>query len=200
MRSALLIGLVLVSTLLISQEPKPKFIDETVEEVGKTPVQAKFASGGQIRMDLCSSGVQLVGSNNDAVRVSYHPEDHDVKVRLQIFGDQADLRVSGCPSNNFKITIEVPKSSDLYVRMFAGDLEISGISGDKDVQLRAGELRMEIGPPADCALVSASVTSGSLTAAAFDVAKGGLFRSFERTGPGKYRVRVHVGTGDLQLR
>ncbi len=200
MRTALFVWFVLASTLLISQEAKAKFHDETIVEVGKTPVEAKFASGGRVRMDLCSSGVQLVGSNNDEVRVSYHPEEYDVKVRLQIFGDDADLRVSDCPSNNFKMTIEVPKSSDLYVRMFAGDLEISGVAGDKDVRLRAGELRMEIGAPADCALVSASVTSGSLTAAAFDVAKGGLFRSFERTGPGKYRVRAHVGTGDLQLR
>ena len=198
MRTALLALLVLTPTLLIAQEAKPH--DVTIEQTGKTPVEAKFAPGGRVRLQLCSSGVQLEGSSDDAVRVSYHPGDNDVKVRLQIFGDQADLRVTDCPSNNFKMTIEVPKSSDLYVRMFAGDMEISGISGDKDVRLRAGELSMEIGAPADCALVSASVTSGSLTATAFDVAKGGLFRSFEWTGPGKYRVRAHVGTGDLQLR
>lgn len=28
---------------------------------------------------------------------------------------------------------------------------------------------------------------------------GGLFRSFEKRGSGKYRLRAHVGAGDLFL-
>lgn len=212
MKSAFLSVLALSATLVVSQNATTQVAKTspakfqsatlqgtTIEEVGKSPVQAKFAAGGRVRMDLCSAGIQLVGRDDNAVRVSYEP-DHDVKVRIRVLGDEADLRVTGCPSNNFKITIEIPKTSGLDVRMFAGDLEISGIAGDKDVRMHFGELRMEIGNPADCALVSASVTSGSLTASAFNVAKGGLFRSFEQSGPGKYRVHAHIGAGDLQLR
>jgi len=203
MRAAFLALLVLSATLLVSQSSKlqsARIDDVTIEEVGKNPVEAKFNPGGRVRMDLCSSGVHLVGRDDNMVRVSYHPNHTDVKVRLQVFGDQAGLRVTGCPNNHFDLRIEVPKSSDLYVRMFAGHLEISGVTGDKDVELHAGELIMEIGDPAHCARVNASVTSGSLTASAFDVAKGGLFRSFETRGAGKYRVHAHVGAGDLQLR
>jgi hypothetical protein len=203
MRTAFLALLVLSATLLVSQSAKvqnTKIGDARIEEVGKSPVQAAFNPGGRVRMDLCSSGVHLVGRDDNVVRVSYHPDRNNVKVRLQVFGDQADLSVSDCPSNHFEMTIEVPRSSDLYVRMFAGDLEVSGVAGDKDVELHAGELIMQIGNPADCARVNASVTSGSLVASAFNVSKGGLFRSFEQTGPGKYRVHAHVGAGDLQLR
>jgi hypothetical protein len=46
----------------------------------------------------------------------------------------------------------------------------------------------------------ASVNSGELNARTFDVEKGGLFRSFERSGPGKYRLHAHVGAGELDLR
>lgn len=198
MKPLFLALLVLSATLLVSQNAKNE--DARIEEVGTSPVLAKFPSGGRVRMELCSSGVQLVGRDDNVVRVSYHPDHNDVKVRLQVFGDQSDLRVSGCPHNNFQMKIEVPKSSDLYVRMFAGDLEVSGVSGDKDVELHAGDLTIEIGNPADCGRVTASVTTGSLDASAFNVSKDGLFRSFETTGPGKYRVHAHVGAGDLRLR
>lgn len=206
MKTAFLSVLALSTTLLVSRNANTqsaktpaKFQDATVEVVGKSPVQAKFAPGGRVRMDLCSGGIQLVGRDDGVVRVSYD-RDSDVKVRIRVLGNEADLRVTGCPSNNFRMTIEVPKSSGLNVRMFAGDLEISGIAGDKDVSMHFGELRMEIGNPADCALVTASVSSGSLVVSPFNVAKGGLFRSFEQSGPGKYRVHAHIGAGDLQLR
>jgi hypothetical protein len=42
--------------------------------------------------------------------------------------------------------------------------------------------------------------AGGLDASAFDVAKGGLFRSFEHHGPGKYRLHAHVATGGIDLR
>jgi hypothetical protein len=177
--------------------------DAKIEEGNKSPVEAKFAPGGQIRMDLCSSGVELIGKDEGRLRVSYgsrHGNDDAVKVRIQVSGSEADLRVTGCAHNNFQMTIEVPKSSSLYIRMFAGDLNVRSITGDKDVKLHFGQLTMEIGNPFDYAHVQASVSSGDLEAPGFDISKGGLFRSFERTGPGKYRVYAHVGAGQLELR
>jgi hypothetical protein len=176
--------------------------DATIEEVDRSPVQTHFAAGGQIRMDLCPSSTHIVGTDEDHVRVSYEPRhtEKDVKVRLQVTGKRADVRVARCPHNNFEMTIEVPKSSDLYVRMFAGELGISGISGNKDVQLHAGELTIDVGEPATYAHVDASVLTGDLEAPPFDVSKGGLFRSFERTGGGNYRLHAHVGAGQIELR
>lgn len=195
MRPALFALLILNAALLTSQSTN-------IEEVDKSPVEAKFAPGGQVRMDLCSSGVDIIGRDNGLLRISYDSKHDraDVKVRIQVAGARADLRVTGCPDNNFQMTIEVPKSSNLYVRMFAGEMQVKGITGDKDVQLHAGQLTMEIGEPADYAHVDASVLSGDLEAPPFDVSKGGLFRSFDRTGSGKYRLHAHVGAGQLELR
>ena len=171
-----------------------------VEEVGKSPIEAKFSSGGQVRMDLCSSGVELIGTDQPRLRVSYHPERDDVKVRIQVSGDRADLQITDCPRNNFRATVEVPKSSALYVRMFAGELNVRDITGDKNVILHFGQLTMDIGKAEDYARVAASVNSGQLDISPFNVSKGGLLRSFEQSGPGKYRVYAHEGAGQLELR
>ena len=182
-----------LSTAMIAQNAK-------LEEVGRNPVEAKFASGGRVRMDLCSSGIEIIGTDQSRLRVSYHPDRSDVMVRIDASGDRADLQITNCPRNNFRATIEVPKSSALYVRMFAGELNVRDISGDKDVVLHFGQLTMEIGSPEDYARVNASVNSGQLDVPPFSVSKGGLFRSFDQSGPGKYRVYAHVGAGQLELR
>jgi len=196
MRTFLLLLLTFNTALLFAQ-------DARIEEIGKSPVEAKFAPGGRVRMELCSSGIEVIGKDEGILRVSYssrHRNDEDVRVRVRVSGDQADLRVTRCPHNNFQVTIEVPKSSSLYVRMFAGELNVRGVTGDKDVELHFGQLTMEVGEPSEYARVEASVNSGELDAPPFDVNKGGIFRSFERSGPGKYRVYAHVGAGELDLR
>ncbi len=182
-----------LSAAMIAQNTK-------VEEVGKNPVETNFASGGRVRMDLCSSGIELIGTDQPRLRVSYHPDRDDVKVRIQVSGERADLQITNFPRNNFRATIEVPKSSALYVRMFAGELNVRDIAGDKDVVLHFGHLTMDIGKPEEYARVDASVNSGELDVSPFSVSKGGLFRSFDQSGPGKYRVYAHVGAGQLDLR
>ena len=81
--------------------------DAKIDELGKSPVEAKFMSGGRSH-DLCSSGIER---GHAAVRVSYHPERDNVRVRLQVSGDHVDLSLTGCPHNNFQARIEIPKSS-----------------------------------------------------------------------------------------
>jgi len=189
-----LFALLLLSAAFVSAQ------DAKIEELGKSPVEAKFASGGRIRMELCPSGIEIVGTDDSAVRVSYQPERDTVRVRLQISGDRADLRLTGCPHNNFQARIEIPKASALYVRMFAGQLDVREVTGDKDVELSFGQLNLDVGKTEQYARVDASVNSGQLEASAFAVSKGGLFRSFDQRGPGKYRVHAHVGAGQLELR
>ena len=195
MRVAMLVLLTLSSTLLVAQ-------DQTIEKTGDDPIDAKFAPGGQIKMDICPGQLDLVGTDDNVVRISYHgrAEAEDLNVRLQLSGNHADLRVRGCPNNKFEMTVEVPKTSNLYVRMFAGQMNLSDITGDKDVELHAGQLNMDIGKPEDYFRVEASVLTGSVEASAFNVSKGGLFRSFEHGGPGKYRLHAHVGAGEIDLR
>lgn len=181
------------TTLLIAQDSK-------IEKTGESPVVARVAPGAKVRMDLCSSAIELVGRDENTLRVSYDTDRGKVNVRIQSAGDYTDVRVKDCPNNNFKVSIELPKSSSLYVRMFAGDLDVRDITGDKDVELHFGQLSMDVGKAEDYRRVSASVNSGELDAPAFNVSKGGLFRSFSQTGSGKYLLHAHVGAGQLDLR
>jgi hypothetical protein len=174
--------------------------DAKIDELGTSPVEAKFVSGGHIRMDLCSSGVEIIGTDSPAMRVSYHPARDGVRVRLQTSGDRADLRVTGCTHNNFQVRIEVPKSSALYVRMMAGQIDVEDVTGDKDIEVSFGQLNVDVGKTEQYARVDASVNSGEINASAFSVDKGGLFRSFDQRGPGKYRLHAHVGAGQVDLR
>ena len=189
-----LLALLLLSAAFVSAQ------DAKIDELGKSPIETKFVSGGRIRMDLCSSGIEIVGTDDPTVRVSYHPERDNVRVRLQISGDRADLRLTGCPHNNFQARIEIPKASALYVRMMAGQLDVRDVTGDKDVELSFGQLNLDVGKTEQYARVDASVNSGQIDASAFAVSKGGLFRSFDQKGPGRYRVHAHVGAGQLELR
>lgn len=187
------VALLCFGGLAVGQAGQQAQIDRT----GDAPVEAKFAANGHIRMTLCPGGIELTGSDEPMLRVS---TDRDARVRLNVSGDQADLRISECPSNNFRVYVQLPKSSALHVRMFAGQLDVRGVTGDKDIELTFGQLNIDAGKSEEYAKVDASVSSGAIDADPFDVHKGGLFRSFDQSGPGKYRLHAHVGAGQIELR
>ena len=192
----ILLALLCLNTSLLSAEIGK------VEEVGKSPTEAVFAAGGKLRLSLCSGAAEIEGTDENRIRVSFssaHDSTAHVRVKVLTTQSQAEISVADCPHNSFQIKIEVPKSSHLYVRMFAGDLEVRDLVGDKDVEMHAGQLTMHIGEPADYAHVDGSVSSGGLEAPPFAVSKGGLFRSFRKVGPGKYRLHAHVGAGELDI-
>jgi len=176
----------------------------TVElaEVGKQPVETSFPSGGSLRMHLCSSGVGIRGLEGSVVRLAYRSEKDtsEHKVRLKPSGTEGSVRVDRCPHDNFRITVEVPRFADLHVRMVAGQLDVKGITGNKDLELNFGELGVEVGKTEDYAHVDASVVTGEVDGAPFDVSKGGLFRSLERKGAGKYRLHAQVGAGQVSFK
>ena len=176
----------------------------TVKDLQNHPFAVDFPSGGNLRLHLRSGEFRVVGRNDARVAVHLYGRNadnpRDLTVRFRRSGNDGDLRVSGGPKNNLEVTIEVPSSAMLFVRMPAGDLSVEGVSGDKDVELHAGDLTIAVGNAADYSHVDASVMSGGLEAAPFGESHGGLFRSFEKSGSGKYKLHAHVGAGDLTLR
>jgi len=175
-----------------------------VKQVGKARFEANFPAGGELHLDLRSGEILISGADDDKIRVHYDGRDaantDDVKITFKTLNNIGDLQLSGGPRNNFRIIIEVPKMLDLYVRVPFGETEIEGVTGNKDVEMHAGELRLGIGSASDYSRVEASVGTGELDADPFGVEKGGLFRSFKREGNGKYRLHAHVGAGQLTLR
>ncbi len=174
-----------------------------VKDIENHPFTADFHSGGKLRMYLRSGDFRVVGGSDNkiTVRITGRNADRagDVRVQLEGSNDSADLTVSGGPKNDLEVIIEVPKKTGLFVRMTAGNLELQHVVGDKDAELHAGELIIDVGDASDYSRVDASVYSGGLEASPFGESHGGLFRSFHKEGNGKYHLHAHVGAGDLTL-
>jgi hypothetical protein len=173
-------------------------------EGGSEGFEAALPSDGLIRLEVRSGDVRILGGDEDKIRVRYEGRESarggEVEVKLARAGKTGDLSIQGGPRNGFQIILQVPRRSNLRVRMPFGDLAISAITGDKDIEVHAGDLTVEVGESTQYAHVDASVMSGELSAGPFGVNTGGLFRSFAKAGSGTYRLHAHLGAGDLVLK
>jgi hypothetical protein len=165
-----------------------------------SPAEKDFVSGGKVEMTLESGAYDVRPSSDNRIHVRWNEASNKgVVVKLTTNGKSADLRVENTP-NNFHATIEVPAATDLRIRLTAGDMTVGEIKGDKDIEMNAGDLRVSVGNANDWGEVDASVTAGDLNATPFRASTGGLFRSLNWKGPGKYKLHIHVMAGDVNLR
>jgi hypothetical protein len=156
-----------------------------------------------LAIELSSGDYQIIPSESDSIAVVYEegqPQDkHKVEVQISAGHGQNYLKIAA-PKSNFHAVIEVPRRTDLRVRMTAGDLRVGEVEGNKDIEMRAGSLELSAVRPQDYAKADFSVRIGDLNAPSFNTAQSGFWRSFRTYGPGKYRLHAHVGVGDLTLR
>ena len=174
------------------------------QERASATTSLKFMSGGDVHLHLEAGGYTIVATDSDTIVVTCEHRSQDklkqVRVAIRPAGTTADVYIRNTPNNNFTATIEIPKRSNLRVRLTAGEVTVGPIEGDKDIELNAGSMVVDIPRPQDYGLREASVTAGSISAPAFDENRDGLFRSFRQHGPGKYSLRVHVIAGEITLR
>jgi hypothetical protein len=162
-----------------------------------------FGAGRRVWMDLSAGGYRIQAGRDDRIVVRWQTDSHsdarEVRVDIDARGSNATIVTRG-PRNHFKVVIELPARTDLTVRLTAGDLRIREITGSKDISSWAGDIDIEVGRPEEYRSVEAAVTAGDLSAPAFRVSKGGLFRSFSWRGNGRYDLTVRLTAGDLRLR
>ncbi len=170
-----------------------------VAQSSGSPAETDFVSGGKVAITLESGDYKILASSDNRIHVRWN-EASRTRVKLTTNGNSAVVRVENTPNNNFHATIEVPALTDLRIRLTAGDMSVTGIKGDKDIEIHAGDLNLSVGNSSDWGDVDASVTAGDINASPFQASKGGLFRSFHWKGPGKYRLHVHLTAGDVNLR
>jgi len=162
-----------------------------------------FVHNGKIRMDLSAGDYVISGSTDQRIHIRWSVRDADqlsrVRARADVHGADASIVTDGPSNNGLRFDIQVPNLSDLYVRMTAGDIRIEDVRGNKDVELHAGDVRIDVGRAEDYHAVDGSVWAGDIHAAPFNVIKGGLFRSFGWTGNGPYRLHAKLKAGDIRL-
>ena len=193
-----------VSVLLLSPiSSYPQNNVEVENDLGHHVFYVDFAPRGQIDLRIRPAEIHVIGSDEDriVVRVAGKQglDSKDVQARFEKHGNSGVLEITGGPRNDVTITVQVPKESNLVVRVFAGDVEIRDVVGDKDVELNFGALRIGVGDATGYSSVKASVSSGEIDAKPFGESRGGLFRSLEKSGNGKYKLKAYVGAGRLSL-
>lgn len=170
------------------------------------PIEAPLRERADLVIDSRPAGVEIVGTDTETIRVS-------CTVDREEYGGYVELRLDGTPgygrlnitgsdfhNANLKVRIEVPKKTNLRFHMGAGEVSVDGVSGDKDVDLYAGQIRILATAGGIYRRVDASVDIGDVKASAFGVERGGFFRSFTRKlDTGEYRLRAHVMTGEIDL-
>lgn len=196
--AAFLSALLLVATAAIAQNKVE------VDDISHHPFVTDFPSGGELTLHIRSGDVHILGAHDKKLTVNAGGSEgawsNSIDARFNRTGNSGDLDVSGGPRNQVTITVHVPENTNLWISVPAGNVEVTGITGDKDVSLRAGNLEIAVGDPASYGHVEASVTSGDIEATPFGESHGGLFRSFEKSGTGKYKLVARLWAGDLVLK
>jgi hypothetical protein len=168
-------------------------------------IERTFKLGGTAHLDLSAGQYRISASPDDQIRIVVKPTSHHsadaagVRITVNAAGTRADVVVDGPLSNGVKVDIALPRRTHLVMDLSAGELTLKEIEGSKDITANAGELNIEIGDRERYRHVNASVRIGELRAAAFNVDKGGFFRSFDWEGGGSYDLRVKLMVGELRL-
>ena len=157
-----------------------------------------------LRLHLRDGDFRIVGSDSDQITIHAHGKNRALGKRMQVqlkrTGDSLDIVFSHVPKNEFQVTIAVPRETNLFARMRAGDLSVDGVAGDKDLELLAGDLSIQVPDAGAYGPVDLSVRFGDVSGRQFGSPKGSIGNSLKRDGNGRYRLHAHVFAGDLMLR
>ena len=197
MWKSLILAFGLASALLQGQAPTE------LRGLKRDWVDMGQAAGRTLHLDLSAGGIRIRPSEDDHVKVRYTgARDQDLSaVRVQFQpGQEPELCVHHTPKEDFEMEIQVPRAVGLVLRMTAGELDIQGVEGDKDLRLHAGQITVRVGDPLAYGDIQASVWAGEVNPGPFGEAKEGLFRSFERQGPGHYQLRAKLKAGEIRFR
>ena len=158
-----------------------------------------FPSGGRIHLQLSAADYDIHPAKGNNISVTWTARGTGVRVNIDVNGSEATITTDSPLNNNLHVSIEVPKNSDLQLRLGAGDVTIGAITGNKDIEMGAGDLRVAVPKADDYRVVDVSVSAGDINGQVFGKSTGGLFRSLKWSGPGKYSLHVHVRAGDVNI-
>jgi hypothetical protein len=170
-------------------------------------LDAPLRSRAALTIESAPAGLEIVGTDHDTIHVVCTTRDPQraerVHLRFSGVGDTGKLTVQDdttVHNDNLKIHVEVPRRTSVRVRMSAGQVTLTELTGDKDIELTAGQISMLGLHTRDYRKVDASVDIGQVSAPAYGADKGGFFRSFTKsTADGEFVLRAHVMTGQIDL-
>ena len=126
--------------------------------------------------------------------------------RFDVAADRASLELSYPSHDHCKdcaslhVTLYIPAKTALKVKLDVGDMNIEGIRGNKEVQVRIGDLHIGYQDPNEYAHIETTTHIGDVD----DPLQSGdphgfLGKSENFTRQGRYHLRASVWIGDLSL-
>ena len=168
------------------------------------PLQTNLTRIAAVRLHLQDGAFRIVGGEAGEITIRTEGKNaaqaRKMKVQIRRTGDSLDLTLLHVPKNEVQITIAIPRETSLYARMRAGELSVDGVAGDKDLEMLAGDLSIQVPDAAEYGAVDLSVKVGDLSGTQFGDPKGWLGNSVRQDGTGRYRLHAHVFAGDLTLK
>jgi hypothetical protein len=197
-RSVLRTALVVVTVVGVAAcHGEPSAETESAAAAPAPVADKSFVAGGKITLDLDGGAYDIKGASDNHIRVAANSATAIVDVTIN--DSQADVKIKNTPHRNFRGIVEVPSATDVVIHLSGGELNVGALTGNKDVESLAGNVRIAVGDPSQYASVDAAVKAGDLDASPFGGSKSGLLQDFTWSGTGKYTVRAHLGAGNLVL-
>jgi hypothetical protein len=157
--------------------------------------------GASLKLELSSGNYKIESGAADRLIIqslAQNPEEQK-KVRFGLTATRQEAQVKVNGPSHVEVTIQIPKNLNLSVRLNGGRLSMTGVEGDKDIESNAGQVSINIGKPQDYRAIDASVNIGDIEARALPGVGAGPLHSLSATGPGRYRLHVHLGAGQIRL-
>jgi hypothetical protein len=143
----------------------------------------------------------IIRANPDErIRVTFSGNTGNPVADLGTSGTHANLAIRDTPQSDFRATVEVPATTDLTVHLSGGNLEVAAITGNKDIDSKAGNVGIAIPNSNDYGTVDDAVKVGNLNAGPFGDSGAGLSPHLKWSGSGKYTLRASLGAGNLELK
>lgn len=198
------------------------------DDIVKHPFQSSIARGKvqRVVIDIPAGEINVRNGAGDTLAVSgFARRDYqgakerawaqrvvnDTSVEIHVNGPEAIVRRRFGPGassfraqkfTNVRMTIDVPRGVDVYFKTSFGEVDLDGVFGNVDVDLRAGEIDMRT-PRAGVRELNASCRVGEVRANLGDhiVTREGLLpgKTNFYNSAGKTHVNLHVTAGEVDV-
>jgi hypothetical protein len=164
-----------------------------------------FASGGRVELHMRYGDVKVLAAQDDHLSIHYtmQSEHSDfiskVTTRFEISPSAALLRIDAPRNGSVDVELKVPESSNIWLRVTAGDIVIGPIDGNKNVETYAGDIRIDLPEHFDAGAIDVRTHAGEVTAP-WGKPQGWIGGTLKYDGGGKQSIHAHTFAGDIELK
>ena len=175
--------------------------------VGATHTEVlECPSGAHFWFKLRGGDVHIKrGSDPTHVVVRYTPDlrkpwqENKVQLRWRTHNSSLQMEIRAPLSLSVDAELELPSPISLEVHMTGGDLAVEGVEGDKNLQLFAGDLKVDVGTLESLREAEVSSGIGDANVPSAGTMHGWLGHTWKYQGSGPYRLYARTTFGDVSL-